>query len=99
MGWANGSNIAGVLIASAKLHIQSGEERKAFYRDMIDAFEEADCDTLGECCGDDDMFDEAMQELHPDYFEDEDEEEYDPEDDEGEEEDDKTALNEYHPYP
>jgi hypothetical protein len=77
MGWASGSSLASALITSAKAHIESGHERKRFYMDMIEAFEEADCDTLGECCGEDDMFDEAMQEIHPDYFEDEEDEEDD----------------------
>ena len=97
MGWASGSNLASALIASAKEHIESGHERKRFYMDMIEAFEEAHCDTLGECCGDDDMFDEAMQELHPDYFQDNDGEEYDPEYDEVQDEDEDSYYNERRP--
>jgi hypothetical protein len=57
MGWASGSRLASKLIEAAKDTISDEEERVNFYDAMVDAFEDADCDTLDECLGDDPVFD------------------------------------------
>jgi hypothetical protein len=36
------------------------ETRQRIYARLIDAFEDMDCDTLGECAGDDPAFDRAL---------------------------------------
>ena len=65
MGWASGSRLAAELIEAAKTSIASEDERESFYEQMIYAFEEADCDTLGEATGIDDVFDRVWNDLYP----------------------------------
>lgn len=74
MGWASGSRLASELIDVAKVTITNEDERASFYEKMIYAFEDADCDTLDECVGIDDVFDEVWDELYP--SDDYDEEDY-----------------------
>lgn len=66
MGWASGSELAKRVAKSAQQHITDPDERKAFYQEMIEAFEEFDCDTLYEIVEFDDNADpllvEALQE-------------------------------------
>lgn len=79
MGWASGSRMAAELIDVAKITITNENERSAFYEKMIYVFEDADCDTLDECVGIDEIFDEVWDELYPSDNYDED---YDLDDDE-----------------
>ena len=85
MGWASGSALMDKIITAFEKHCDHVpfEYAVEFYKDIITAFEKADCDTLYECMeGDeDDCFDTAMKELHPEMDEDGDW------DDENEEED------------
>lgn len=48
------------IIKSAKKHIADEKRRLSFYKDVIVAFEGADCDVLGECAGQDPIFDQAL---------------------------------------
>jgi hypothetical protein len=75
MGWSSGSRLFSDLIDSLKKHITDEDTRQSVYEDFIEAFEDADCDTLQECEGEDYAFDAALKELHPDWFEDEEDEE------------------------
>lgn len=68
MGWASGSRLASELIDVAKVTITNEDERASFYEKMIYVFEDADCDTLDECLGVDDVFDEVWDELYPSSF-------------------------------
>lgn len=65
MGWASGSELARKLITALVATISEPGERYCFYLNMIDAFEDQDCDTLFECMGNDPQFDSAMRFLHP----------------------------------
>lgn len=76
MGWASGSRLASELIDVAKVTITNEVERAAFYEKMIYVFEDSDCDTLDECVGNDDVFDEVWEELYPSTYDDSDEDEY-----------------------
>jgi hypothetical protein len=77
MGWASGSRLASELIDAAKATITNEVERTSFYEQMIYAFEDADCDTMDECVGRDEVFDEVWEELYPsDDYSDLDEEDY-----------------------
>lgn len=67
MGWASASSIVDEIIESAKQFIPNDAKRKAFYKNVISAFEEHDWDTQGECLGNDKAFDSAMKELHGDW--------------------------------
>jgi hypothetical protein len=77
MGWGSGSRLAAGLIDAAKETISSDTERESFYEQMIEMFQDFDCDTLDECVGHDPVFDELWEKLYPsedyDYWEDEDE--------------------------
>ena len=57
MSWASGSRLASRLIEAAEQTIGNEEERVNFYDAMIDAYEDADCDTLDECMDIDPVFD------------------------------------------
>lgn len=61
MGWASGSRLADRLIEAAKIAISDEDERSEFYAHMINAFEDADCDTLDECMGADPIFDRLLK--------------------------------------
>lgn len=61
MGWGSGSRLADRLIEAAKIAISDEDERSEFYAHMIDAFEDADCDTLDECMGSDPIFDRLLK--------------------------------------
>lgn len=73
MGWASGSTVFSEVISAVKEHVKEKDVRKAIYIPIIEAFEEKDWDTQDECIGEDDAYDEAIMELHPRWFEDEDE--------------------------
>lgn len=48
MGWASGSELAETTWDLVREHIPA-RKRKQVARDFIDAFEQADCDTMDEC--------------------------------------------------
>lgn len=58
MGWASGSDVAYPIIKAAKKHIKDDKVREKIYIALIDAFEDADCDTLYELVGIDPIFDQ-----------------------------------------
>lgn len=66
MGWASGSSMFGEIIEFLQETIEDDDVRKELYMGLIDIFENRDCDTLYECKGEDEAFDEAFEELHPD---------------------------------
>lgn len=74
MGWASGSSLMEDVIRAAKPAIKHTKARKKFFKKVIEAFEGYDCDTLSECFGTDEAFDDAYRELHPDEDFDEDDE-------------------------
>lgn len=73
MGWASG----GVLLESIILSTQKAipkKYRKALYVNFIEHFEYHDCDVVCELRGIDPEFDAAMSEVHPEWFEEEEDE-------------------------
>lgn len=64
MGWSSGSDLMTEVIMSAMKHVPDSS-RKKFYKEMIEAFENCDCDTLHECVGADRFFDAAFDYFHP----------------------------------
>lgn len=76
MGWGSGSTVFSEVIAVMKEKVEDAEIRAEIYRDLIDVFENADCDTLDECVGDDKVFDEVWEELYPSDEYEEEEEDY-----------------------
>lgn len=69
MSWGSGARLLSEIIGpchSEGFDLGCDEERKEFYKVLIGAFADADCDTAYECMGDDPSFDTAMRELYPD---------------------------------
>ncbi len=60
MGWASGSVIGRDIIKLAKKHIPN-TKRGAFYRGLINALADQDCDTLDACMGLDAVFDAELE--------------------------------------
>jgi hypothetical protein len=71
MGWSSGTELFSSVITSAKKSMPDAETRKMFYKEVINAFEDQDWDTQDECVGVDTAFDEALKELHPNWYKDE----------------------------
>jgi hypothetical protein len=68
MGWSSGSSLMSDVIHVIKFNVTSDTKRQDIYFDIIQDFENYDCDTLMECCGQDTAFDAALKERHPDWF-------------------------------
>lgn len=64
MGWSSGSSLMSEVIVSALKHVPTSC-RKKFYKELIEAFEQCDCDTLYECEGIDKLYDAAYASLYP----------------------------------
>lgn len=75
MGWSSGSRLLGDVIESLQKHVPDDEAREAVYVELIDAFEDFDCDTLDECTGEDEAFDAALKHVHPEWYEESEEDE------------------------
>jgi hypothetical protein len=65
MGWSSGSRLFSEIIEVIQEHVESDVLRTEIYKGLITAFETADCDTLDECIGEDESFDNAWEELNP----------------------------------
>ena len=72
MGWSGGSEIADTLIDIISTEVKNKTTRKRMYIGIIEELENHDWDTQEESLGQDDVFDEALKELHPEWEEDED---------------------------
>jgi hypothetical protein len=70
MGWSTGSLIFEQVITTVEENVEDYDVRVKLYSDLIEVFEDYDCDNLMECMGTR-AFDKAMREVRPDYFEDE----------------------------
>lgn len=60
MGWSSGTDLMIEIIKSAKKHVPDESARVKFYRPIIKAFENHDCDTLDECRDMDSAFDKVL---------------------------------------
>lgn len=83
MGWASGSRVMSDIVMNIRDTGLADEikddVRQALYGILIEAFQDADCDTLDECLDIDPAFDKAYANFYPDEeedweFEDEDDE-------------------------
>lgn len=69
MGWGGGSyQMSGIIAALNKEGVSYGQ-RERIYKEMIPILQEADWDTEMDCVGEDNAYDAALKELHPDWFE------------------------------
>lgn len=67
MGWAGGSELLEKVIEVIADNVPEISVRKEMYATLIEEFENAGCDTIYECKGNDDAFDEAFDEFYPDF--------------------------------
>lgn len=72
MGWASGSRLMSSVIDVIATNVDDEETRVTLYLGLIEVFEHFDCDTMDECLGNDDAFDEAYKE----YYDVEDEDDF-----------------------
>lgn len=77
MGWASGSRLMSEIIKGLVESDVNADQREAFYRIVIPAMESMDWDTQDECEGEDAAYDKVLMELHPDWFEVDEEEDSD----------------------
>lgn len=61
MSWKDGSTLMSVIISNVKEKMDV-EDRESLYKDLIEYFENEDCDTLYECLKEDAAFDRAFDE-------------------------------------
>lgn len=71
MGWSSGCYVMDGMITCGLKYFPDKEKRKEFYKDVMRVLEEQDWDTQPDS-GDDDkeVYDAALKELHPDWYED-----------------------------
>jgi hypothetical protein len=67
MGWARGADVMHGIIEAAHDLPMGALMRNALYLKVIPLLEDEDWDTQDECLGRDDMFDAAMEHLHPEW--------------------------------
>jgi len=72
MGWSSGSRLMSYIIESLDEHVDDMDTKRRIYLDLIEAFEDMDCDTLMECAEDSVEFKVALKEIHPDWFDEDD---------------------------
>ena len=66
MGWSNGSSILADVIEAIEEFASSDCDKVSMFERIIEVFEDADCDTTGECLAQSPAFDEAYARIHPD---------------------------------
>jgi hypothetical protein len=69
MGWSRGSDIMSDLISIIRNLEIHHTEAVDVYGQMIDILEHADCDTLEDCLGEDEAYDEAFFNKYPELRE------------------------------
>jgi len=68
MSWASGSGLFVEIISVMKNKLDDDDLRQSLYYDLIELFENYDCDTLDECRGEDKAFDAAYTEYVEDNY-------------------------------
>lgn len=68
LGWSRGSDLFESIIDSLSEYVDDDDTRVSIYKDLIEVFENFDCDTLNELISStkDKAFIDAFSELHPD---------------------------------
>lgn len=68
MGWASGSQLLSAVLDATLKHIPKNKRTKAV-KDLVEAFEEHDCDTIEEVWDDHPIVKKVCLEMHPDRYE------------------------------
>lgn len=69
MGWASGSLLMSSIIEVMNEVNVGPDDKKVIYERLIDLFMDYDCDTIHECLGEDEIFDQALRTVDPEAFE------------------------------
>lgn len=70
MSWASGSEMMSNIITTSEKFMQCGDnDSVAYYKELIECFEDFDCDTLHECLGENVAFDVAFAQMYPEHYE------------------------------
>lgn len=64
MGWSTGSMILSGIIKTIERNVEHPVDRQEIYEDLIDIFEDYDCDTLDECLGESEEFDLVYKSMY-----------------------------------
>ncbi len=64
MGWSTGSMILSGIIKTIERNVEHSVDRQEIYEDLIDIFEDYDCDTLDECLGESEEFDLVYKSMY-----------------------------------
>lgn len=67
MGWAGGRDVMDSIIDVVLREIQDRGLQQRLFKGIIEALEDADWDTQDECLDRSIAFDEALDELHPEW--------------------------------
>jgi hypothetical protein len=62
MGWSTGSSVLSEIAQTILNYVGNEDDRKMIYEDLVEIFQEYDCDTLDECAGIDFILDEVLVE-------------------------------------
>lgn len=67
MGWASATYLVRRIVKLCQRTMPDPNERRSFYIEIIEFFEDEDWDTQDEMLGVDPAFDAAMRQIHPDW--------------------------------
>lgn len=62
MGWSTGASIFTEIAQIITDHVNDEDDREAMYMELIELFQDYDCDNLDECAGVDFILDEVLVE-------------------------------------
>lgn len=65
MGWSSGSELAESIINTINANVKDDKVKETLYRNLINQFEDHDCDTMCECLGVDPIYDKVFNEMYP----------------------------------
>lgn len=68
MGWSSGTDLMSDVINIIKTNVKNEKSRKDIYTELIEAFEDQDWDCQMECCDLDTVYDAALKEMYPEWF-------------------------------
>lgn len=65
MGWNGASHVMSQIIETTEELVANYQTRVELYKNYIEILENEDADTLEECLGESDAYDEAFKHIHP----------------------------------
>lgn len=68
MGWGSGSRLMDDVMVGLNQKGVADSVRETVYRVLIPAMQDRDWDTEMDCMGKDDVYDDTLKDLHPEWF-------------------------------